>query len=231
MDIKTALTYIYKTCSEKELTNPFFLFSKLSDLCNDSYENKEDAKTYWLIISKINIYKCLFKNVFFLEKDYFKDKFYKVAKTIAFSEYEKMINITIETTIENPIKTEKIVNKLNGFKIINNTLYTYTGKRKIIFIPKCVKTIKKNAFNNNSNIKLVVIPNDVEVIETFAFNNLVCLEEVRLGKVKKIQKYAFWKCNCTINTSNNFKPYLWHKNWNVYDKVFFLKKRTKTFYN
>ena len=23
------------------------------------YENKEDAKTYWLIISKINIYNCL----------------------------------------------------------------------------------------------------------------------------------------------------------------------------
>ena len=61
MKLEAALTYLYSSYINKiELTNSFVLFSKLSDMCNDTFENKEDVKNYWKIISKINIFECIF---------------------------------------------------------------------------------------------------------------------------------------------------------------------------
>ena len=63
MKLEDALTYLYTSHIDKnEIINPFFLYSQLSDICNDTFKNKEEVKMYWKVISNVNIYEYLIDN-------------------------------------------------------------------------------------------------------------------------------------------------------------------------
>lgn len=56
MNFKEGLNYIYKNHKEEfELTNPFVLYSRLSDLCSSSYEAKQKVQMFHQINQKINV--------------------------------------------------------------------------------------------------------------------------------------------------------------------------------
>lgn len=228
MKLEAALTYLYSSHLNKlELIKPFILYSTLSDMCNDTFENKEDVKTYWKVISKVNIYECLFAEGITNGVKKLKEMYSENSEYFSFSEYKKMIEYTLSSMncfSNKEIKSKNKTNEFNGFDIRNGNLYKYSGRKSEVIIPSNVKVIKTNAIDGFKSIKKIVIPDSVELIESFAINNLSNLKEIDLGKVKKIEEYAFWNCNGIIKCEADAKPYLWDKNWNVFDNGVIFKK-------
>ena len=229
MKLEAALTYLYSSYINKiELTNSFVLFSKLSDMCNDTFENKEDVKTYWKIISKVNIFECIFDKGVTDGVKYLKEMYSEFSEYFSLTEYKQMIGYTLNSMYPNSLNEKKEKNKNDeslNFEIKEGVLYKYKGRKSTVVIPNNVKIIKSNAIDGLKSIKKIIIPDTVEKIESFAINNLPNLKEIDLGNVYMIEEYAFWNCSGVINCSNSVKPYLWSKNWNVFNNGLIFKKR------
>lgn len=196
MKLQAALTYIYSShINKEELENPFVLFSTLSDICNDTFKNKEEVKLYWRIISKVNIYKILLDNGITNGVKCLKEKYSYYSECFSFFEYKKMIQYTIESMNYTDNIDKKRKCKINGFDIRNGILYKYSGRKSMVIIPENVRVIKYNAIDGLKSIKKIVIPSTVEKIESFAINNLPNLEKIEVHNVNSIQDYSFWNCN------------------------------------
>ena len=234
MTLESALTYIYSSrLNNIELTNSFVLYSMLSDMCNDTYENKEDVKIYWKVISKVNIYECLLNEGITDGVKKLKEMYSDCSEYFSLLEYKKMIEYTLTSMsylTKKETKPKKQFDELYGFDIRDNVLYKYSGRKSVVTIPSNVKVIKANSIDGLRSIKKLIIPSTVELIETFAISNLPNLKEIDLGNVNKIEEYAFWNCNGVINCNIDSKPYLWDKNWNVFNNGIIFKKRIKTNY-
>ena len=95
MNLEEALIYVsISYINVNELTDPFLLYSTLSDLCNKTYKNKEELKMYWKIIQKINLYQLLFD----LEREKAKEEIFKmyylVSLEVGKDDFLKFYNIT-----------------------------------------------------------------------------------------------------------------------------------------
>lgn len=211
MTLESALTYIYSSrLNDIELTDTFVLYSILSDMCNDTYENKEDVKTYWNVIAKVNIYECLFNEGITNGVKKLKEMYSEYSEYFSLLEYKKMIEYTLSSMsylTKKETKSKKQSDEHYGFDIRNGILYKYSGRKTVVAIPNNVKVIKANAIDGLKSIKKLIIPSTVELIETFAINNLPNLIEIDLGNVNKIEEYAFWNCNGVINCNADVKPY------------------------
>ena len=236
MRLVEALKYVYSSHRTlEELTNPFILFSNLSDLCNDSFIAKEEVKDYWKVISKVNIYKHILEN----DDPDIKTKLMKLysqfGEYFSIDLYKKMIDYTISSVPKLVTKTEtkKVIKKdrrLFGFTIKDNVLVKYKGKKKKVIIPEEVEVIDAYAFDNLPNLKEIVIPSTVKLIKTFAFNNLYDLQLIVVGNVEMIEEYSFWNCRGSIYCELEKKPPLWSKRWNSSMPGFIFDKKLKTYY-
>ena len=60
MNFREGLNYVYKNHgSEVELTDPFVLHSKLSDLCGSSYQDKQKIELFYKINKRLNVIKSV----------------------------------------------------------------------------------------------------------------------------------------------------------------------------
>ena len=97
MNFREGLNYIYKNRrSDSELTEPFALFCKLSDLCGSTFEDKSKVELFHKINKKINVVKAI------LDKD---------VKII--SRYSEVSDLVSEEGFKGLINTIKKVFDLN----------------------------------------------------------------------------------------------------------------------
>jgi hypothetical protein len=66
-------------------------------MCNDTYENKEDVKLYWKVISKVNIYECLFNEGITNGVKKLKEMYSEYSEYFSLLEYKKMIEYTLSS--------------------------------------------------------------------------------------------------------------------------------------
>ena len=127
MTLESALTYIYSSrLNNLELTNTFVLYSMLSDMCNDTYEIKEDVKSYWNVISKVNIYECLLDNGITNGVKKLKEMHSDFSEYFSLLEYKKMIEYTLSSLsylTKKETKPKKQFDEFYGFDIRDNILY------------------------------------------------------------------------------------------------------------
>lgn len=205
MKLESALEYLYSSHIDKrELTDSFILYSQLSDLCSDNYDS---VRTYWKIIQKINLFESLIDKGFNKGITYLREKCSEYSGHFLLEEFELMLNYTLKAM--NYFNGKSTKNKINtsedfGFKIKNNILYKYSGRKSVVVIPETVKVIKANAIDGLKSIKKIIIPDTVEKIESFAINNLENLEEIEIGNVKRIDELAFFNCKGEKKT-NEFR--------------------------
>lgn len=65
MNFREGLNYVYKNrSSDLELTDPFVLYCKLSDLCSSSFEDKHKVVLFYQIDKKINVVQSILNNDF-----------------------------------------------------------------------------------------------------------------------------------------------------------------------
>lgn len=63
MNFREALNHIYKNRErDEDITNPFLLYSRLSDLCSSSYVDKEKVQLFHQINSRLNIVQAVLAN-------------------------------------------------------------------------------------------------------------------------------------------------------------------------
>lgn len=240
MTLESALTYLCSNkLKQKELTDPFYLYSVLSDICNDTYENKEDVKTYWKVLSKVNIYEYLFNEDVSNVVKKIKALYDECSNEVSRFEYERMIEYTFNSlgySYGKLKKKKKKTNELHGFDIKDGILYKYTGRKIKVTIPSCVKVIKSFAFYNNKKIRKIIIPDTVELIESYAFSYLD-YAYIQLGYVGKIESYAFWQSDFVSiyleaisygREKEFYRRNSWDKKWDIIHEKFLFKKRAYT---
>ena len=84
----------------------------------------------------------------------------------------------------------------NGYLVINNILYSYSGKDKKIIIPEGVEKIAENAFFGQKQIKTVIIPDTVKEICCGSFVFCKSLKSVTIPEsVLSIDVDAFAYCD------------------------------------
>ena len=63
MNFREGLLHIYKNRrTDGEITDPFYLYCKLSDLCSGSYADKEKVELFYAIDKRLCIFETLIKN-------------------------------------------------------------------------------------------------------------------------------------------------------------------------
>ena len=206
MKLEAALTYLYSSYINKiELTDPFVLYSQLSDICFDDYE---EVRTYWNVISKINIFESLLDKGINKGIDYLRGKYSEFSEYFSLDEFEKMLQCTLKAMnydSRKNVNNKEKSSEASGFNIKNSVLYKYSGRKSVVVIPDTVKVIKANAIDGLKSIKKLIIPDTVEKIESFAINNLNNLEEIEIGNVKRIDEYAIFNCNGVIKIKTEIK--------------------------
>ena len=85
--------------------------------------------------------------------------------------------------------------KMAEFKIENDVLIRYLGKKKNVNVPTSVHTVGRYAFGGCENLEKVVIPEGVTAIEEGAFMKCFYLREIVIPEsVTKIGARAFADC-------------------------------------
>ena len=249
MNLRSGLLYIYSSYTHiEQVTNPFLLYSQLQDLCKDNYKTKDQVKEFFEISKRLNIIEVLINKGLVDGKRYLNDIYPIYSSYFSLEQLNKYTTLvidvieykntsvskfsnqkTVKEISETPVKLKQKKKKKQPIRYVieNGVLTSYNGKLKVVSIPANVREIAPFAFTNKSyqKIEKIVIPDTVERIHSFAIYGLPNLKEVKLGKVKKIDKFAFENCDCIINCKNYCKPPLWHNNWNVKSKFLFIKKR------
>ena len=119
MNFIDGLTYIYKNKKdESEINNPFYIYSRLSDLCNNSFIEKEKVKNYWKVTSQINIIQILLEKGTAEGLYILKSLFFEL-KDIPYSVYKECVYYSI-----------KVVDPSFHFKSKTNNIIQETKKRK-----------------------------------------------------------------------------------------------------
>ena len=63
MNFKKALIQVYNSREDDEkVKNPFYLYSRLSDLCSSSYEESRKVSAFHTVDSRIGLFKALMEN-------------------------------------------------------------------------------------------------------------------------------------------------------------------------
>ncbi len=65
----------------------------------------------------------------------------------------------------------------NGFVIVEDELFSYTGSAETVVVPDGITSIADGAFKNNTKVKQIVLPNTVKTIGAEAFYNSTQREE------------------------------------------------------
>ena len=93
MNFIDALTYLYQNrTSDEEFCNAFLLYSKLSDLCGASYEDKRKVLLFYQVNKKISLVRLVLDN----------------DENIA-SRYQEVANLLSESSFQNLVKTVQSV--------------------------------------------------------------------------------------------------------------------------
>lgn len=206
MKLEAALTYLYSSYINKiELTDPFVLYSQLSDICFDDYE---EVRTYWNVISKINIFESLLDKGINKGIEHLRGKYSEFSEYFSLYQFEKMLQYTLKAMnydSRKNVNNKEKSSEASGFNIKNSVLYKYSGRKSVVVIPDTVKVIKANAIDGLKSIRKLIIPDTVEKIESFAINNLDNLEEIEIGNVKKIDEFAIFNCSGVIKSKAEIK--------------------------
>ena len=237
MNLQEGLIYAYSTKNnDKEIINPFLLYCRLSDVCSDSFLNKQDLEVYRNIINKINIFDILISYGIDDGLIKLRYKYQEHKNNIELDDYKRCVRYTvncINPSYFNIQKTnKKALNMLYGFEIKDGELIEFKSNRKEVVIPNNVKIIKSFAFDGQDRIERIFIPKSVDIIRSFAFNNLSNLKEVILEDVEVIEKLAFNLCkNATIICKDNYcRKKSWDVFFDVYDRKPFIPRRCKVKY-
>ena len=72
MTFREGLLHIYKNRqTDGEITDPFYLYCRLSDLCSSSYEDKRKTELFYAIDKRLCIFETLLKHAEKGEKELF----------------------------------------------------------------------------------------------------------------------------------------------------------------
>lgn len=88
--------------SSNEITDPFLLYSTLSDMCKSGYESKEKLSLFFQIDKRIHIFGTYFENKR-NAKDVLMSKYSMVSDIISQSYYENLINVVMAIVTNQPI--------------------------------------------------------------------------------------------------------------------------------
>ena len=95
IDFKTALSVVYRTRnSDKELSDPFLIYSRISDLIGNDYENEKKLKLFFDVEKRINLFAGIAAGagVKILEK-----KYKSVSDLLSESAFNRLIGTLIES--------------------------------------------------------------------------------------------------------------------------------------
>ena len=154
MKLEEALVSIYANRKKDiELTDVFLLYSKISDMCSDSYENKEEARLYFSLLNRINLFDCFFNKGIKKGISYLKSKYSDLSGYFSISEYKKMIDytlISLGSSFRFPSKENKQVKPSKKTNIpVNNS-----NKRNINKKNKTQKKVSNIALNRKRTKKI-----------------------------------------------------------------------------
>lgn len=107
MNFREGLNYIYKNhSSDLELTDPFVLYCRLSDLCSSSYEDKHKVVLFYQIDKKIKVVQSIINNDFDVA-----NKYLEVADLLSEESFNGLINTVKKVLDSNYIEKEKTQQK------------------------------------------------------------------------------------------------------------------------
>lgn len=245
MKLKEALSVAYnKKVHEVELTDPFLLYSILSDYCTRTFEGRREVKIYWSVIKRVNIFSTLLEYNYERAIEILGRDYYLVCENTSLNAYKTCVFLTcvamypsvfdkeggkekFESLFEYKSKNKKMtqLDKLlkekykaqSPYDIVDGVLIKYTGKEKDLVIPPEVKIIKMYAFNNLSGLNSVVIPETVEVVEPYAFNDNRNLTSITIAPyVRNVGDFAFWGSPNVRIICKTYDRSNWGRYWNAY---------------
>ena len=247
MKLKEALITVYNNKQHQvEITDPFLLYSILSDYCTKTFEGRREIRIYWSVIKRVNIFDTLLefnyeRAIEILSRDY-----YLVCQDTSLNAYKKCIFLTCQAMYPSVFDTENGKEKFESlftresknkkktqlekllkekhkqeslYHVVDGVLIKYTGKEKHIVIPPEVQVIKMYAFNNLSGLESVVIPPTVMVVEPYAFNDNKNLKNLTIEPfVSNVGDFAFWGSPNLRITCKTYDRSKWGRYWNAYTR-------------
>ena len=133
------LTFIIKNRKDdSEITNPFYLYSRLSDICNETYEDKEKVKIYWKVTSQLNIIGVILEKGIEESLSLLKTLYFEI-KNVDFKIYKECVYYSIKALdpLFNFKRKQENKTKEESFKVEKKNTISYILKnilKKNIFI-------------------------------------------------------------------------------------------------
>lgn len=110
-------------------------------------------------------------------------------------DYSKGLNIISRDSLDG---TAWLAKQDEDCIIINNILYKYQGREKVLHIPIGVRSIAEYAFVDNIYINTIYLPSSLEIIRDSAFCGAISLNSVKMFNVDNSLAYimdnAFYGC-------------------------------------
>lgn len=98
IDFKTALSVVYKTRnSDDELSDPFLIYSRMSDLIGNDYENEKKLKLFFAVEKRVNLFNEIAGNA---DVKILKKKYKSVSNLLPESAFNRLIGTLIESINE-----------------------------------------------------------------------------------------------------------------------------------
>ena len=95
IDFKTALSIVYRTRnSDEELSYPFLIYSRMSDLIGNDYENEKKLKLFFTVEKRINLFTEIAGNA---DVEILKKKYKSVSDLLSESAFKRLIDTLVES--------------------------------------------------------------------------------------------------------------------------------------
>lgn len=95
IDFKTALSIVYKTRnSDEELSDPFLIYSRMSDLIGNDYENEKKLKLFFAVEKRVNLFAEIACNA---DAKILKKKYKSVSDLLSESAFKRLIDTLVES--------------------------------------------------------------------------------------------------------------------------------------
>lgn len=150
MKFKEALLYAYQTRrTDGEVTDPFYLYCRLSDLCFETYEDKRKVRTFYAVDKRLCIFETLLKRGDDGEKELL-DWYAVVSELLSEDSFKKLIACAVwvtkaaqfpaETAGETALKNADLPKKTACKKeTVNKTPTADFDDKRIPALPKSPK--------------------------------------------------------------------------------------------
>lgn len=95
IDFKTALSIVYRTRnSDEELSDPFLIYSRMSDLIGNDYESEKNLKLFFAVEKRVNLFSEIAVNA---DTKILKKKYKSVNDLLSESAFNRLIDTLIES--------------------------------------------------------------------------------------------------------------------------------------